>query len=53
MSVPLMQIKRVLHECLCFIEFIKRIGERDKMRGLPRISSFFRNEYNKFNKTGA
>ena len=21
----------ILHECSCFIEFIKRVGERDKM----------------------
>ena len=28
-------------------------GEKDKMRGLPSILSLFRNESNKFNKTGA
>ena len=36
-----------------FIEFIKRDGERDKMQGLPSILSLFRNEFNKFNHTGA
>ena len=35
------------------IEFIKRVGERDKMRGLPNILSLFRNEFNKFNNTRA
>ena len=27
--------------------------KRDKMRGLPRILSLYRNESNKFNNTGA
>ena len=36
-----------------FIEFIKRIGESNKMRGLPSILSLFRNEFNKFNNKGA
>ena len=36
-----------------FIEFIKRVGERDKMRGLLSILSLFRNEFNKFNKKRA
>ena len=44
---------RTLHECSCFIEFIKRVGERDKMLGLPSILSLFRNEFTKFNNTGA
>ena len=35
------------------IEFIKRVGERDKMRGLPSILFLFRNEFNKFNNTRA
>ena len=35
------------------IEFIKRVGERDKMRGLPSILSIFRNEFNKYNNTRA
>ena len=35
------------------IEFINRVEERDKMRGLPSISSLFRNEFNKFNNTRA
>ena len=29
----------------CFIEFIKRVGKSDKMRGLPSILSLFRNEF--------
>ena len=29
------------------------LGKRDKMRGLPSIFSFFRNEFNKFNDTRA
>ena len=37
----------------CFIEFIKQVEERDKMRGLPCILSLFHNEFNKFNNTGA
>ena len=35
------------------IEFIKRVRERDKMRGLLSILSIFRNEFNKFNNTRA
>ena len=38
---------------LSFIEFIKRVGKRDKMRGLPSILSLIRNEFNKFNNTRA
>ena len=29
------------------------LGKRDEMRGSPRISSLFRNEFNKFNNTRA
>ena len=32
---------------------INDLGKRDKMRGLPSILSLFRNEFNKFNNTGA
>ena len=32
---------------------LKELRKRDKMRGLPRILSLFRNEFNKFNYTGA
>ena len=32
---------------------LKEYGKRDKMRGLPKILSLFRNEFNKFNNTGA
>ena len=30
---------------------LKELGKRDKMRGLPRIISLFRNDLNKFNNT--
>ena len=43
-------IQRILHECLCIIEFIKRAGEKDKMRGgAERFISFlheFNNDHN-------
>ena len=29
------------------------LGKRDKMRGLPRILSLFRNKFNKINNTRA
>ena len=32
---------------------LNELGESDKMQGLPSISSLFRNEFNKFNKTRA
>ena len=32
---------------------LNELGKRDKMRGFPRILSFFHNDFNKFNKTGA
>ena len=39
---------------LVFIDLIKRVAERDKMRGLPSFFlSLFRNEFNKFNNTRA
>ena len=31
---------------------LNELGKRDKMLGLPSILSLFRNEFNKFNKTG-
>ena len=34
--------KRILHDCSCFIEFIKRVWERDKTRGLPKNRNYFR-----------
>ena len=40
-------------ECSCIIEFIKRVGEKGKMRGFLSILSVFPNEFNKFNNTGA
>ena len=35
------------------IDFIKQVGKRDKMRGLPSILSLFRNKFNKFMNTRA
>ena len=35
------------------LNLLNKLRKRDKMRGLPSILSFFRNEFNKFNKTGA
>ena len=35
------------------LNLINELGKRDKMRGLPSISSLFRNEFNKFNNTRA
>ena len=32
---------------------LNELGKRGKMRGLPSILSLFRNEFNKFNNTGA
>ena len=34
------------------LNLLNELGKRDKMRGLPSILSRFRNEFNKFNKTG-
>ena len=47
------QTSRILQECS--IEFIKRVGESNKMRGLSsksRILLLFRNEFNKSDNTG-
>ena len=46
-----MHINEALHECSRIIEFIKRVGESDKMRGLPYILSLLRNELIKFKNT--
>ena len=35
------------------LNLLNELGKRDKMQGLPSILSFFRNEFNKFNTTGA
>ena len=35
------------------LNLLNELGKRDKMRGLPSISSFFCNEFNKFNKSRA
>ena len=44
-------ILRILHECSCFIEFIKQVDE--EIRCEARILSLFRNKFTKFNNTGA
>ena len=38
---------------LSFIEFIKQVGERDKMQGLPSTLSLFGSEFDKSNNTRA
>ena len=35
------------------LNLLYELVKRDKMRGLPRILSLFRNEFNKFNNTRA
>ena len=35
------------------LNFLNELGKKDKMLGLPSISSLFRNELNKFNNTRA
>ena len=35
------------------LKLLKELGKIDKMRGLPSILSLFRNDFNKFNYTGA
>ena len=35
------------------LNLLNEWGKRDEMRGLSSILSFFRNEFNKFNNTGA
>ena len=35
------------------LNLLNELGKRDKMRGLPSILPLFRNEFNKFNNTGA
>ena len=35
------------------LNLLKKLGKRDKMRGLLSILSLFRNEFNKFNNTRA
>ena len=35
------------------LNFLNELGKRYKMRDLPSILSLFRNEFNKFNNTGA
>ena len=33
------------------LNLLNQLGKRDKIRGLPSISSLFRNKFNKFNNT--
>ena len=35
------------------LNLLNELGKMDKMRGLPSILSLFRDEFNKFNNTGA
>ena len=43
-------IYRILHECSCFIEFIKQVEEK---WGVPSIVLLFPKKFNKFNHAGA
>ena len=43
----------VLFYMFCLLNLFNEMRKRDKMRGLPRILSLFRNEFNKFNNTRA
>ena len=38
---------------LVLLNLLNKLGQRDKMRGLPSILSLFRNEFNKFKNTRA
>ena len=35
------------------LNLLNELGKSDKMQGLPSILLLFRNEFNKFNNTGA
>ena len=35
------------------LNLLNELGKRDKMRGLPCISTLFLNKFNEFNNTGA
>ena len=35
------------------LNILTKLGNSDKMRGLPSVLSLFRNKLNKFNNTGA
>ena len=35
------------------LKLLNELGKSDKMRGLPSILLLFRNEFNKFNNSGA
>ena len=35
------------------LNLLNELGKRDKMRGMPSLLAFFRNEFNKFNNTKA
>ena len=35
------------------LNLFNELGKRDKMRGMPSNLCLFRNEFNKFNNTGA
>ena len=40
--LPLLYVLRILHECSCFIEFIKRVGEkRSNARHTEHFNLFF------------
>ena len=53
---PVSMKKKYIEALTCdhvILNLFNELGKRDKMRGLPSILSFFRNELNEFNNTGA
>ena len=49
-----LQINRVSYmSAHVLLNLLNELEKRDKMRGSPSILSLFRNEFNKFNNTGA
>ena len=62
LDIPMEQVRHVVLDSdrlplitgePCYIEFIKRVRKRDKMRACRAFYLFFRNEFNKFTKTRA
>ena len=53
--MPFAEVLSLIHinQHVSFEYVLNELKKRDKMRGLPSILSLFRNEFNKFNNTGA
>ena len=43
----------LLHECSCFIEFIKRVGEKIKCEACQAFYRLFAKSFNEFSNKGA